>query len=236
MRLNPRKRITVQNAIDLDDEDLPTQRSQQVRREGEGERGTVIGDEKCTIEYWMRGSNSSKILQDLCDEHEMPYSKAPPTIRRVMATRLAEKFQLLWHDKMAELLGADVPDNDFAANKLARIAFLQRMVPHWFMRPFASKAGGAIEEGVQNEDQVIRVLKKRVKDLSSGEYAIHGNVREFGLVAKRGHLYCTSSPDGVFALKKRNSTGKYDFVSLCVLEMKTRGTEHTTDALVKSIL
>ena len=35
---------------------------------------------------------------------------------------------------------------------------------------------------------------------------------------------------------KRNSQGEYYFLSLCVLEMKTRGTKNTTDALIKSVL
>ena len=63
LRLNPRKTITGQNAGELEDKDLPTQRSEQVRREGEGERGTVVGDEKCTVEYWLRGSNNKEKLQ-----------------------------------------------------------------------------------------------------------------------------------------------------------------------------
>ena len=35
---------------------------------------------------------------------------------------------------------------------------------------------------------------------------------------------------------KRNSQGKYDFFSLCVLEMKNRGSEKTTDALIERVL
>ena len=94
-----------------------------------------------------------------------------------MATDLAKKFQTMCHEKMAELLEADVPDDDdVVSNQLARVSFLQRMAPHWFMRPFSSKAGGAIEQGVQNEDRVIRVLNRKVKDLSGGKYAIHGKV------------------------------------------------------------
>ena len=234
--INPRKTITVQNASELDDEDLPTQRIHQVRKEGEGERGTVVGDEKCTAEYWLRKGSNVEKLQKLCDEHGVEYTKAPATRRNVMAAGIAEKYQSLWHEKMAELLHSDIDDGDMESNKLATVAFLQRMVPYWFMRPFSSKSGGAIEQGIHNEDQIIRVLKKKVKDFSGGLYDIHGRIREFGLLARRGHPYCTSSPDGVFALRKRNSIGGYDFVSLCVLEMKTRGTENTTDALLHSVL
>ena len=70
-----------------------------------------------------------------------------------------------------------------------------------------------------------------MKEISKGEYDIHGKVREFGLIANRDHSYCASLPNGVFALMKRNNEGAFDFLSLCALEMKTRGTEKTTDAL-----
>ena len=128
-----------------------------------------------------------------------------------MATMIAEKFKDDWHAKMAALLNEDVADDDSAANKAAQISLLQRVVPYWFMRPFRSRDGGAVDQGVQNEGEVIRVLRRKIKELSRGEYAIHGEVEEFGLLAKRDHPYCTSSPDGVFALKKWNITDKkYD--------------------------
>ena len=41
-----------------------------------------------------------------------------------MATDLAKKFQIMWHEKMAELLEADVPDDDVVSNKLAKVSFL----------------------------------------------------------------------------------------------------------------
>ena len=100
-----------------------------------------------------------------------------------MAARLAAKFSQDWNDNMARLLETDVPDDDVQSNRTAQVSFLQRMVPQWFMTPFASTAGGAIEQGVANEEQVIRVLRKKVKEMSNGAYDISGKVREFGLLA-----------------------------------------------------
>ena len=48
---------------------------------------------------------------------------------------------------------------------------------------------------------------------------------------RRECQFCASLPDGVFPLLKRNSDGTYNFLSLCVLEMKTRGSEKTIDEL-----
>ena len=43
------------------------------------------------------------------------------------------------------------------------MAFLQQVCPHWFMKPGRTKTGGAIEQGIENEDQVLAVLGKYVK-------------------------------------------------------------------------
>ena len=63
-------------------------------------------------------------------------------------------------------------------NHDAKIAFLHRMMPHWFMRPFATVAGGAIEHGSENEEQFILVLRQYVKSFSQKLYDIDP-VREF---------------------------------------------------------
>ena len=63
-----------------------------------------------------------------------------------MVSRLADKCLDECHGKMAELLEADVLDDDAMVDRLAMIGFLQRMLLHWFMRPFLSKVGGAIEQ------------------------------------------------------------------------------------------
>ena len=49
--------------------------------------------------------------------------------------------------------------------------------------PFSTKAGGAIEQGIANEDEVIAVLKKNVQKMSGRQYDMR-KVREFGLVAR----------------------------------------------------
>ncbi len=61
-----------------------------------------------------------------------------------MVNRLTGKFQDMLHQKLVDLMVKDVPDDNSESNKLAMIAFLQRIVPHWFMRLFASRSRGAI--------------------------------------------------------------------------------------------
>ena len=111
------------------------------------------------------------------------------------------------------------------------------MVPQWSMHPFKAESGEAIEQGSANEDSVIKVLRKSLRTMSSGMYDVYRNeVREFGLDCRRGHRYCTSSPDGAFVLTKRNSSGRYNLLGICILEMKTRGNERTTNKLFDSVL
>ena len=74
----------------------------------------------------------------------------------------------------------DVPIYDHNA----KIAFLHRMMPHWFMRTFATVAGGAIEHVSANEEQVILVLSRYVKSFSQKLYDIDP-VREFVLISRR---------------------------------------------------
>jgi hypothetical protein len=90
-----------------------------------------------------------------------------------------------------------------------------------------SKAGDSIEQGVQNEDQVIAVLPKYVNSFSGGVFSVSQKVREYGLLVWRDCNSCATTPDGVFQLlKKENCIEKR---SLCVLEMKTRGAVATVD-------
>ncbi len=203
--LHPRKTITPDSAAHLEDEDLPAQRRSRPRVEGEGEQPTVTGDEKCHIDYWLKPSaNTLAKLQEICTDNSMEHEESHR--KRDLAQKLADKHMQQRNEEIERLMEEDIPDDDEHSNGVARVSFLQRMVPHWFMTPFTTLATGAIEQGIANEDQVIRVLKNRVEKLSDGTYTI-GDVREFGLLAKRGHLYCTSSPDGVFPLMKRNSEG-----------------------------
>ena len=48
LRLKLRKTITIQNPAESEDEDLPDQRLRKVLTELDGERRSVIGDEKCS--------------------------------------------------------------------------------------------------------------------------------------------------------------------------------------------
>ena len=102
------------------------------------------------------------------------------------------------------------------------------------MKPLQTKTGGAIDQGVANESGIIKRLGKFVKELSKNRYEIQ-KVREFGLLTRRDCGVCSSSPDGIFPLLKRDTDGSYKFISLCVLEMKTRGSTNTVDALTREV-
>ena len=41
-----------------------------------------------------------------------------------MVSSPAEKFKSEWHEKMAQLLETNVPDDDVESNRLAQMAFL----------------------------------------------------------------------------------------------------------------
>jgi len=127
-----------------------------------------------------------------------------------------------------EVAHADVDDN------AARVAFLQRMMPHWFMRPFQAGPEGAIYQGIKNESYVIEALPAALKKFSKGKYKAR-DVREFGLLVRRDLPSCASSPDGVLAIMKLREDGTYAFVSLAVLEIKTRGAEQTAAELDKHV-
>jgi len=71
--LNPRNTITVANAVDLEDEDIPSQRSHQVRIEGVSESTILTSDQRCTTKCWLKANNSFTILRTLCTTHLIPF-------------------------------------------------------------------------------------------------------------------------------------------------------------------
>jgi len=70
MRLHPRNTITTINAVDLEDEDIPSQCSHQVRIEGVADQNIVTSDAICTSRFWLHGnSNTLAQLRIKCNEH-----------------------------------------------------------------------------------------------------------------------------------------------------------------------
>ena len=91
--------------------------------EGQGERGTVIGDEKGTKEYWLRGNPTASTLGSHYTSNDISYSKNPSAMQKNMAKLLAEKVWNEWHSNMLALLERDVSDDDSLAKTLLTIAF-----------------------------------------------------------------------------------------------------------------
>ena len=103
------------------------------------------------------------------------------------------------------------------------------------MKPLQSKDGGAMRKGLANEDRIIKSLAKYVFEYSHGKYKVK-HIRTYGLLVRRDVQACSSSPDGVFALLERQGDGSYQFVELCVLEVKTQSALGTVDAVYRQSL
>jgi len=91
-----------------------------------------------------------------------------------LAWKLANNFfQDSLNNNAADVSPVTEEEVSFEAKQ---VAFLQRLCPQWFMKPGRSKTGGAIEQGIQNEDQVLAVLGKYVKTFSNNQYSIETKV------------------------------------------------------------
>ena len=181
--------------------------------------------DRTSITYWINNKSKPQLMQLLNE-------------KGIDCTEQMNKRQL------AELLVAHINENantssntdplDSINQTTAQIQFLRHMTPIWFMRPFHVICGGHIEQGSENEDQVLSVLPKYVKNLSGGLYEI-GVHKDFGLISHRLERCITSSPDGVVALFKKNANNQLDFISLTVIEVKTKTSTATVDALQSRI-
>lgn len=181
LQLNPTRVVSLANASSMQDDDLPSQLGDINRTEQSVTTSNNASTDKCTPMFWLRGNPSLQSLRDLCDDNGIDHSSLQQ--KKHMADALAEKFRQKAHEIEQELLTADTSEDDEEKMKLAQVAFLQRMTPPNFMKPFSTKAGGAIEQGIANEDEVIAVLKKNVQKMSGRQYDMR-KVREFGLVAR----------------------------------------------------
>ena len=145
VQISPQNHVTVDNALALEDLDLPGQRGNLIRvfeRQGEeAGRNRRVVHVNSTPAFWLRGNQTKPQLQELCDNNYIPF--LPTNTRAQLAGLLANKFAM---DNQAtegeeEMNSNDVPIDDHDA----KIAFIHRMMPHWFMYTFATVAGGAIE-------------------------------------------------------------------------------------------
>ena len=131
LQLNPRNAVTYHNSADLEEDDLPSQRSgiharlplQEARHNN------------CTAEFWERGRDKPT-LKNLCDERNIAYPD--PCRKNQLAQLLANYHQQQADALEAELVTLDVADNDVERNSRAGITLLRRMFPYWFTKPFNS--------------------------------------------------------------------------------------------------
>ena len=235
VQLNPRQTITFENAADLEEEDLPSQRNSLYAELPTSNRR----HKNTSIEFWKKKRKGE--LQIACTNHgvDHPDFALTSTTVNVLARCLAEHFQRKAAEREAQTGTRVVADDDEENNRKAAIALLCRMVPYWFTKPLKSKAGGAIDQGSANEELVVKVLKKYLEKFTDGKYTSK-KVKEFGLLAQRECHACSSSPDGVFPLLRRekddNGSTEDKFVSLCGLEIKTRSAvKATADLYVQTL-
>ena len=90
------------------------------------------------------------------------------------------------------------------------------------MKPFKQQSRGAMDIGTENEGSVLKVLGNAVRNYSKNKYRC-GKIREFGLICNRDAYACATSPDGIVPIYKYNELlKKFELLSLCVIEIKTK--------------
>ena len=103
------------------------------------------------------------------------------------------------------------------------------------MKPLASQDGSAMRKGTENEQGVINSLQQYVYSFSNGKYKVK-DIRTFGILVRRDVQVCSSSPDAIFALLEKQDNDVYQFVGLCVLEIKTHSALGKVDAVYRMSL
>lgn len=139
----------------------------------------------------------------------------------------------------AEQPPLSTPSDDDSINEVESVAtekekltaFLQVMVPRWFMTPLesasANPAKSPLRLGSKSEDLVTStdVIHRYLRRYSGETFSIQC-LRHYGLVARRDSPFAATSPDGVVALCSRSSSGMR-FSELAALEVKTSTTSAT---------
>ena len=234
IKISPIKAITIENAATDDDDELPPQRSG-----GNNSSNTApVTQDPAKKEYWMKLKKTQLVAlveeKQLIHHLEGAYKESYAKVLAAYHSEISREQNEQQRGTQSRL------DKD-----VAQITLLQRMLPHWFMRPFESRAGSAIAQGTLNESEVIKLLPKCIRKFSNNKFTIHKNVysssgsyfyiHDFGLLARRDLRACASSPDGVFVLMIKSMV-EYIFFALCALEIKTRGAESTTTKLLLEVI
>ncbi|KAL7459526.1 hypothetical protein ACHAWC_011246 [Mediolabrus comicus] len=231
VQLRPQCTVTYDNVLDVVEEDLPSQRGNLHARV----MSSHTTHKNTTPEFWLKNRTRPE-LRNACIEHGVDYPsyEERTTTRPVLADCLARHFQTLAVQREQSMGRRDIPDDDMESNKTAAVTLNRRMMPYWFPKPLQKSAGGAIDQGSANEELIVRVLRSFLHKLSGGRF-VSREVKQFGLLANRSCQACSSSPDGVFPLLRRDNDGegnfRTSFVSLCVLEIKTRSAIPATKEL-----
>eukprot|EP00984_Skeletonema_dohrnii_P028253 scaffold18176_cov75-Skeletonema_dohrnii-CCMP3373.AAC.1 len=147
VQLRPTRTVTFENAADLEEEDLPSQRGTlHARLASPNSRHNNTASQ-----FWEKKSKTA--LQNACTNHGVahPDFAARSTTNKVLAGCLARHFQRLAEERERSMGTRVVAEDDSENNERATKALLCRMVPYWFTKPFKSKAGGAIDQGSANE-------------------------------------------------------------------------------------
>ena len=96
VQIYPQNHVTVDNALALEDLDLPGQRGNQIRvfeRQGEDAgRNRKVFHVNSTPEFWLRGNRTKPQLQELFANNSIPF--LPTNTRAQLAGLLANKFAM----------------------------------------------------------------------------------------------------------------------------------------------
>ena len=260
LRLSPRKHITKANAATLDDEDLQENRAKKRKKAEKKNAGDIRlprGD-KATPQTWL-SNRRKEDLRTLVSAYNIQYelTDTRETLAQKLATHFAQPVAPAAEegpnnpvapaaeegpnnpDAPAAEGGPnnnatvdDAEDQEEATEEDAQIALLHRMMPRWFMTPFASKQAGPLDMGKVNESIVTSAVPKSLFELSDGKFKVgvakQNKVEEFGLLAHRNLDTCAASPDGIFPLMMREDAKQpFRFLGHAALEVKTKGSVNT---------
>lgn len=118
VQLEPKTSVTYDNAIDLEDDDLPTQRSGLHAQLVSNRASQKARHSNCTPEYWLRQCSNRKEMVDKCDEYGIDdHPTASEGSRKEFAELLARNFQQLAADRENDVPSQDVSDDNEELNK-----------------------------------------------------------------------------------------------------------------------
>ena len=121
VKLTPRNRITVDNAMTLEDDDVPNQRSDLIlNRKPVANQCQISNHNNCTKESWLRTCKKKPELQKQCRVFSIEF--VDTETKGQLATKLGNKF---YQDSLDS--NEESPADDHLSFEMKQVAFLQKI-------------------------------------------------------------------------------------------------------------